>query len=138
MLSLAMLPLAGAGLFAFIAGMIIFALVIGIALWVYTSFAYMAIAKKARQNSPGLAWIPYIGPLIVAYKASKMHWWPWILFVGFLIPVIGWIPLTLLFVYVIIWHWRMFETIHKPGWWAILMIIPIVNLVMIGIAAWSK
>lgn len=133
-----MLPLAGAGLFAFIAGMIIFALVIGIALWVYTSFAYMAIAKKARQNSPGLAWIPYIGPLIVAYKASKMHWWPWILFVGFLIPVIGWIPLTLLFVYVIIWHWRMFETIHKPGWWAILMIIPIVNLVMIGIAAWSK
>jgi hypothetical protein len=59
------------------------AVILSLAVWVYMSFAYMKIAKKNKQKIPGLAWIPFIGPLIIAYKASKMHWWPWLLFIGY-------------------------------------------------------
>ncbi len=107
-------------------------------LYIYTSLAYFAVAKKARLKTPGLAWIPAVGPMIIAYQSSNMHWWPWLLLIGFLIPFVGIIAIIIFAVYSVIWHWKMFETIGKPGWWAILSLIPIVNLVLIGIAAWSK
>jgi hypothetical protein len=37
--------------------------------------------------------------------------------------------------------WKTFEAVGRPGWWAIFMIIPILNivyLVFLGIAAWGK
>lgn len=118
----------------FIALFLIFALI----LYIYTSLAYFAIAKRARLRSPGLAWIPAIGPLIIAYQASKMPWWPWLLLIGYLIPFVNFFTGLIFAVFAIIWHWKMFESIKRPGWWAILMIIPIVNLVILGIAAWGK
>ena len=126
------------GILAIILHMVLVSLIIGLAAYLYMSFAYMAIAKKAKQSTPGLAWIPGVGPLIIAYKESNMHWWPWLLLIGYFIPFIGIITGIIFLVYVIIWHWKLFEAIGKEGWWAILLIIPIVNLVMIGIAAWSK
>lgn len=135
---------ASGGLIALILGLLVVSLVIFALIWVYMSFAYTAIGRKAKLSYPGLAWIPGIGPTITAFRASGMHWWPWLLLVTVLV---SWIPVIsiiymlaiLLFaVYSIVWHWKMFEVIDKPGWWAILMIIPVVNLVMIGIAAWSK
>ena len=126
-------------------GMFVFFLIVGVALWIYSALAYSAIAKKAKQTSPGLAWIPGVGPLIVAYKASGMHWWPWLLLLSILvmwIPIFGilayFVAILIFAVYTVIWHWKMFEAIGKPGWWAILMLISPVNLIMIGIAAWSK
>ena len=126
------------GLFALAIGLVIFVIAVTIALYVYMSLAFVAIAKKAKISSPGIAWIPGIGPLIIAFRTSEMHWWPWLLLIGYIIPIIGFIPLIIFSVFAIIWMWKMFEAIKKPGWWAILMLIPVVNLIMIGIAAWSK
>jgi hypothetical protein len=109
-----------------------------VALYLYSSFAYMAIGRKARVKRSGLAWIPFLGPLIIIYKASKMHWWPWLLLFLFFIPGVNILANLAFAVVLVIWHWKTFEVIHKPGWWAILTLIPIVNLVIIGIAAWSK
>ena len=39
--------------------MIAFAVVLVVGLWIYTSFAYMEIAKKLKYKHPGLAWIPF-------------------------------------------------------------------------------
>ncbi len=138
----------GGGLLAFIIGALVASLIVGVAIWVYTSFAYMVIARKLRQKSPGLAWIPFVGPIIISYKASKMHWWPWLLLIGILIPMIGWIAIIVFTVYAAIWTWKMLELIKRPGWWAVvgaLSIIPIVGfvalivyLILIGIAAWSR
>ena len=112
-----------------------FLLMVGI--YVYTSFAYMAIARKAKLSSPGLAWIPGIGPLIITYKASKMHWWPWLLFIGFIIPFVNFIAIIIFEVFAIIWLWKTFQAVKRPGWWAIVSLIPVVNLILLGIAAWS-
>jgi len=121
-----------------LAGMAAGVIVVALALWVYMSLAYMYIAKRNKQKNYALAWIPYIGPLIISFNASKMDWWPWLLLSGLFVPVIGGVALLVFTVFAVIWHWRMFEEIKRPGWWALLLLIPIVNFVMIGIAAWGK
>ncbi len=126
------------GLVALILGMIAFFVILAIALYIYMGFAYMAIGRKAKLHTPGLAWIPMAGPAIIAFQTSKMHWWPWLLIAGMFVPYIGPICSTLFAVFVIIWNWKMFETIKRPGWWAILLLVPIVGWVMVGVAAWSK
>jgi len=126
------------GIIALILGALVFFIVIGVILWVYTSLAFMAIAKKAKLKTPGIAWIPLVGPMIVAFQASKMHWWPWLLFIGCFIPVLNLIVTIALVVMFTIWQWEMFEKIKKPGWWSILCLISPLNLIFWGIAAWSK
>ncbi len=132
------LDLMNGGLFAALAGMIVASFIISIGIYIYFGFAYMAIGKKAKLSSPGLSWIPGVGPLIIAFQASKMHWWPWLLLIGTIIPIVNIIAGIAFTIFVIIWNWKMFEVVGKPGWWAILMLIPIVGLIMVGIAAWSK
>ena len=126
------------GILAFIAGIIILFILISIAIYVYMGFAYMAMGRKAKLKTPELAWIPGVGPLILAFQASKMHWWPWLLLIGTIIPVIGFAFSITFMVFAIIWHWKMFEAVKRPGWWAILLLVPVVGLVMVGIAAWGK
>lgn len=137
-----------AGLAGFFAAFIILAILILVALYVYLSFAFMAIAKKRKLSSPWLAWIPGFGPLIISYRISKMHWWPWLMLIGFAIPFVGIICAIIFSVYAIIWMWKTFQAMHRPGWWALVSIgamIPfigfvfgIVYLVLIGVAAWGK
>jgi hypothetical protein len=127
-----------AGLIALIMGMILLFVIIAIVLYIYSSFAFMAIGKKAKLKSPGLAWIPAVGPTIISYQTSKMHWWPWLLIIGMFIPVIGFLFSITFAVFVVIWEWKMFERVKRPGWWALLCLIPVVNLVLYGIAAWSE
>ena len=145
-------------LFAFLA----ITFFIGIAIYIYTSFAFMAIGKKVKLKTPGLAWIPGVGPMIIAFQSAKMPWWPWLLLSSILImwiPIFGWIvggaALLLFSVYSYIWTWKMFEAVKKPGWWAlaplvsVFSFIPLIGiifsvagsigfLVLLGIAAWSK
>lgn len=113
-------------------------LVLLLAVYIYLSFAYSAIGRRAKIKSYNLAWIPFIGPLIIAYKSSKMSWWPWLLIIGMVIPFFNIFANLAFFVFSIVWHWKMFESVKRPGWWAILNLIPIVNFVVIGIAAWGK
>ena len=98
----------------------------------------MAMAKKARLPTPGLAWLPGVGPAIIAFQASKMAWWPWLLLIGMFIPVLNFVFMTAFLVFATIWQWKLFEAINKPGWWAILCLIFPLNLIFWGIAAWSK
>ena len=125
----------GAG---WLAGLFWGLLVFGIILYVYMGFAYTAVGRKAKVKTPELAWIPFVGPTIVTYQAAGMHWWPWLLLIGMIIPFLNVLAAIAFQVMVIVWTWHMFEKIKRPGWWAILFILPIVGLVMIGIAAWTE
>lgn len=120
------------------AGFLLFLFIFIVAAYIYTSFAYMAIAKRVKYKSPGIAWIPGIGPMLIVSKTAKMHWWPILLLIGAIIPFIGFVFSIALAVFQVIWHWKTFEVMKRPGWWSILMLIPIVNFVIIGIVAWGK
>ena len=125
-------------LIALFIGLALVFFIIFIGLYIYSSLAYYMIAKKARLKTPGLAWIPVVGPPIIAYQASKMDWWPWLLLIGILIPFVRMFAILAFAVFLVIWRWKMFEAIKRPGWFALLCLIPIVNLIIIGIVAWSK
>jgi hypothetical protein len=138
-------PIVAAGgfafLFALLAAFAIIAFVIAVALYVYVSFAFMAIAKKVKYSTPGIAWIPVVGPALIASNTAEMHWWPILLLIGFFIPYLSIICWIVFAVFFVIWMWKTFEAVSKPGWWAIFAIIPLLNivfLIFLGIAAWGK
>ena len=133
-----------AGVFAFLTlmGMLLIPIIIIlIALYVYVSLAYMALAKKTGTSPAWLAWIPVLN-LYLLSQMAKMHWWPVLLILATWIPFINIIASVTLGVFGIIWSWKIFERVQKPGWWALTMFIPIaggiVFYVLLGIAAWSK
>jgi hypothetical protein len=118
---------------------------VGFLFYIYFSFVYYKIGKKAGLKSPGISWMPYLGKLAVIFESSKMHWWPWLLLVGgiffslsFIIVgfIIGNITaiktfsiaglIFLVFTYLtffiitIIWHWRTYVEVNQPGWFVLI------------------
>lgn len=137
------------------AALLVVALAVIVGFYVYLSLVFMNLSKKAKKGTPGLAWIPFIGPVIVSYQISGMHWWPWLLVIGFFIPVVQIVAAPLFGVFQYIWMWKTFEAVKRPGWWALiplvglLSFIPVLGqiiafvgfvayLILLGVAAWGK
>jgi len=127
--------LAGGALAAIIAIGFFIAFLFFAALYVYTSLAWMTIARKLKNKNAWVAWIPVVNIGLIL-QLGGFHW-AWIFLL--LIPVLGWIAL---FVLVIIASWRIFVKRKYPGWFSLSMLIPkvggILYLVAIGFAAWGK
>tara|TARA_Y100000310_G_C20267695_1_gene616527 strand:+ start:153 stop:635 length:483 start_codon:yes stop_codon:yes gene_type:complete len=115
----------------------IFVLIV-IGVYIYSSFAYMAIGRKAKYGSPALAWIPLVGKPLVALKVAGMAWWPLLFLIGYIIPAIGGLLLLAFGVFNIIWNWKMMKAVGRPGWWAIFMLIYPIYLILLGVAAWGN
>jgi len=114
---------------------IMFMVIFGIALYIYTALAWYTIAKKQKYKYPWLAWIP-IANISLILQMGGFHW-AWVFLI--LIPILGWIAL---FVITIIAKWRIFEKGKYPGWFSLAPIIPkvggLLNLIAIGLLAWRK
>lgn len=110
--------------------------IIFLAIYIYTSFAYMSLARRTKTGPAWLAWIP-IASSYLQSKMARMHWWPLLLLIGTFIPIIGILFSIAFTVFGIIWNWKIFERVGRPGWWALFIIIFPVFLVLLGIAAWS-
>jgi len=128
-----------AGFFASMMTMILVFGIIGIALYVYSAIVLMTIAKKTKTEPAWLAWIP-IANLYLFGKIPKQENLGIaliVLSVLSIIPIIG--ALTgIASLVIMIYLWCKIAVIRgKPEWWGFLMIIPIVNLVIMGILAWS-
>lgn len=163
-----------------ITGLAVVIILVFLALYVYLSLAYSKIATKANLGNPGIAWMPSMGKLAITYQISKMHWWPFAaltagLSIGYLVLMLGlnslgmmllgaiilYATIILFTVVSIVWHWKTYQAVGKPGWWILAPIIAtfvgiiiailspiagvivmaiglISHLVFIGIAAWSE
>lgn len=121
-------------IWAIIGAALVFFVVLFIALYIYFAIALMAIAKKTKTQPAWLAWVP-IGNVYLLTKIGKIEWW-WVLIAVFagMVPVIGWLASLAAMGYI---FWKVAEAIKKPGYWGILCLIPVVNLVVIGIMAWG-
>jgi uncharacterized membrane protein len=123
-----------AALAAFAGGMIVFTLITMLALYIYTSVVLMVIAQKTKTKNAWLAWIP-IANLYLMTQVAKVPWWTFFAFLLPMIPIIG----SLGFMAVMVWWWWMIaERRGFPNWYGILMLVPVVNLVFMGIIAWGK
>ena len=121
-------------LFALIGAFILVFIIIFIAIYIYFALALMAIANKTKTKKGWLAFIPIANVYLMTQIAKLPGWYTFALLLG-LIPFIGSIALIIFFIY--LW-WKISERISRPGWWGILLVIPIVNLVIIGVMAWGN
>lgn len=136
-------------------------LVIFLGVWIYTSLAYMEIARKLKYKNPWLAWIPFArGAMVLQLGGFN---WGWI----FLWSPLVLLPLTFLnwglgiasmvlavagavafMVLCYISHWRFFEKRGYYGWLALAPLIGVIMgylsflawlafLVILGFVAWK-
>lgn len=108
-------------------------LILLIALYIYSSMALMTIAKKTKTKNAWLAWIPVVNTWLIIMMAGQQWWQIFSLLLVF-IPGIGGFAFMAVYAF---WFWKISEKRRKPGWLGILTIIPLANLVVIGILAWA-
>lgn len=129
------------GLVAAIGAFFIVFLVLIIALYVYMALAMMKTAQRLKVEPAWLAWIP-IANFYLMLKMAKMPGLWMLLLIGMFIPFLGVIASIALMVVGVIAQYKVCEARQRPGWWAILTIIPVIggiwSLVMWGILAWGK
>lgn len=113
--------------------MIIYVLVM-LAIYIYSAIALMAIAKKTKTPNGWLAFIPIANIYLTTQMADVSGWWTVALLVA-LIPFVGGLLVVAGMVY--LW-WQICPKVKRPEWWSILLLIPIVNLVLLGVMAWGK
>lgn len=109
-------------------------LVIGLAAYLYAAFALMAIAKRTNTPNGWLGFIP-IANVYLMTQIARLPWWWTLCVVAAIIPLVG--GLVMLAAMIYIW-WKIAERLGKPGWWSLLLLVPVVNLVILGIMAWGS
>jgi len=102
-------------------------LALGPPLYVLVSFCLHIIARKTDTSSAWLAWIPIVNLYLLCTIAGQSGWW----FFLFFIPIVN------IIVYIYIWM-NIAETCNRPTWLGIFMIIPGVNLVILGVLAFGE
>jgi hypothetical protein len=126
-------PFSGA-LGAAVGAILVFLLVFFLAYYIYSSLAMMRIAQRIGTRHAWLAWIPIANIYLMTQMVGISGWWTFAIFAA-AIPGIGG---PLLLAGMIYLYWMIAEKVGRPGWWGILMILPIVNLVIIGLMAWGR
>jgi len=124
---------AGGTLAGLLVGLGLFALILVLGIYIFASLALMAIAKKTRTPNAWMAWIPIANFYLITQMAGVSGIWTLVLLAMF-------VPLgNLLILGATIWmFWRIAEEIDMPGWTSLLLILPIINLVILGIYAWKE
>ena len=109
------------------AGVMIVYFLVMIALYIYVAMALMEIAKRTNTDNGWFAFIPILNVILMLQIAQKPIWWIILFFVPIVNLVIG----------ILVWV-AILERRNYPTWWVILFILlPIVNLVLLGIVAWK-
>lgn len=110
------------------------AIIMILAFYVYFAFVLMTLAKKTGTEKAWLAWIPVVNMYLLIKIAKLPSWWLFALLLP-AIPFIGGVALYGIYIY---WWWRIAEARKFPGWISLLMIIPVVNLAIMGVLAWGE
>ena len=107
-------------------GILIVALLICLAVYVYTALAVQTIAEKTNTENPWLAWIPIANLILLLNIAKKPVWW----------IVLCFIPLVNIIIFIKVWM-AVAEARNKPSWVGVLLIVPVLGALMPGYLAWA-
>lgn len=109
------------------AGFFLFAIIVGLALYVFYCFCYKRICEKCGVTPGILIWIPIV-QLVPLLQVAQMPVWMIILL---LIPIVNIVILVMLFAKICIAR-------GKSPWLVILMFVPVANLIFIPYLAFSE
>ncbi len=116
-----------AGIMAFVMAFFMIIVVLFIGIYIYFSLCLFLIAKKLNVSAPWIAWVPIVQIWTLLQAAGKPCWWV----VLFFIPVIG------IIASVYVWM-CIAENLGRNKWLGLLILAPFINLVYIGVLAFSK
>jgi hypothetical protein len=105
----------GASLLALGAFALAVLLIFVVALYVYSSYSWMTIARKLKYKRSWFAWIPVLNIVLLLQLAGFA--WGWVFLI--LIPILGWLAIYAL---IIISTWRIFEKRGYNGLWSLLLL----------------
>jgi len=132
--------------------------------YVYFAICLIFLGRKTQTPRRWMAWVPILNIYLLCKIAGKSGWWLvvfllpiiFIIFGLILIPFFPDLPhsagfiiyflilllmpifyLAILVIWVILW-WKIAGKVERPGWWGILMLIPIVGLPMIGVLSFTS
>lgn len=128
----------GVGAFgALMMGFLVAFLISAVLFYIYTAITLMFIAKKTKTTNGWMAWIPILNIYLMT-KIGKVSPATLLVLVIPFIPIVNFLSGLVFAVMIVIWWWKIAEACKKPGWWGILMLVPVVNLIIMGILAWGK
>jgi len=119
-------------------GMMIFAIVIGLAAYVFGALAWMKIGNSLRYEYSWLAWIPVANMFMIAILGDLPVWLPIVLIVGYFIPFvnilagIGWLVVM---IYATL---NIARKLGKPEWYCVGIVIPLLNLWVMYDMGWNS
>lgn len=109
------------------AGMMMVVLAFAVVLYLFFAFCLYKIATKLNVPAAWTAFIPLAQLWAFVGSAGKPWWWIFLLFIPFVGALIG------------IYLWMCIsENLGRSKWLGLLILVPIVNLVFIGILAFSR
>lgn len=108
--------------------------IISLIFYIYCGITIMFIAKKTNTPKSWFAFIPFLNVLLTIRISGINEWWILIFFAGF-IPFVGALAIAVVCIWV---FWRIAEKVGFPGWTSLLLLIPVANLIIIGMYAWAK
>jgi len=117
----------GAGVLAMVMAFLGIILFAALAFYVFFSLCLQLIAKKTGTEPAWMAWIP-VANMFLACKIGGLSYL-WLL--AFLVPFVN------VLVTIYIWY-RISEARGKPGILALLLMVPVANLVFMGYLAFSR
>ncbi|HOI18949.1 MAG TPA: hypothetical protein PLX15_03750 [Candidatus Woesearchaeota archaeon] len=123
-----------ASLLALGAGIFIFSLIFALALYIYTALVLQTIGKKLKVEPTWLAWIPIVNYFYIPMLAGLKWYFGFLLFLS-IIPILGPVIVSGIIIW---WWWKIAERRGFKGPLALLLLLPIANLVIMGIFAWSE
>jgi len=121
-------------LFAALAALALVFVLIFVAIYIYYAIALMRIANRTKTKDAWLAWIPIVNILLVI-QIAKQPWWHIFALALYFIPFIGGLAFLVVTAF---WWWKVAERLKRDGWQGILMVIPVINLITLGVFAWGK
>jgi len=103
-------------------------LLFGLLIYAWVAICLMKIADKTGTPESWLAWIPLLNIYLFCKIAG--HSGLWVLAILF-VPILN--------IIVTVWFWIEIAVRRgKPEWYGILMIVPLVNLLMMGLIAFGN
>jgi len=109
-------------------------LVVFLGMYVYVALVLQSIAKRLKHDNPWWAWIPILNIVQITDLVKMSRWWTLIILAS-MVPFVGGLAMTAVMIW---WWWIIAERLNYPGWYSLLLLIPIVNLIVLGMMAWSK
>lgn len=98
-----------------------------ILIYLYITLCIFMLARKTQEDNAWWAFVPVLNIILLLQIAEKPVWWV----IGFFIPILN------IFLSVLVWM-GVAEVRGKPSWLGFLMLIPGVNLIVMGYLAFSR